>query len=161
LPHVTAYLALGLWLFGDDAYEEVATKVTGGLDRFGCWDAAWSVPSPSGITQARKRLGSQVMREVFEAVAQPVATEATRWAWLQRWRLTAVDGFDVDLEDSDGNAATTASTRSTPRSMGSNCASRRWAIAMRFALLPPSSLLPPERLARSERHEAPATASDR
>ena len=57
--HVTAYLTMGLWLFPDDPYEEVATKVTGGLDRFGCWDASWSVPSASGITQARKRLGGR------------------------------------------------------------------------------------------------------
>jgi hypothetical protein len=103
--HVTAYLTMGLWLFPDDPYEEVATKVTGGLDRYGCWDAAWSVPSPSGITQARKRLGAQVMREVFEGVAQPVATEATRGAWLRQWRLTAIDGFDVDVSDSDDNIA--------------------------------------------------------
>jgi len=39
--HVTAYLTMGLCLFGDDDYEEVATKVTGSLDRWGCWDAAW------------------------------------------------------------------------------------------------------------------------
>ena len=32
--HVTAYLTMGLWLFPDDPYEEVATKVTGGLDRY-------------------------------------------------------------------------------------------------------------------------------
>lgn len=104
-PHVTAYLTMGLWLFPDDPYEEVATKVTGGLDRYGCWDAAWSVPSASGITQARKRLGAQVMREVFEAVAEPVATPATRGAWLRDRRLTAIDGFDVDLDDSHDNAA--------------------------------------------------------
>jgi hypothetical protein len=103
--HVVAYLTMGLWLFPDDAYEEVATKVTGGLDRFGCWDAAWGVPSASGITQARKRLGAQVMREVFEGVAEPVATEATRGAWLRQWRLTAIDGFDVDVPDSEENAA--------------------------------------------------------
>ena len=104
-PHVTAYLTMGLWLFPDDPYEEVATKITGGLDRYGCWDAAWSVPSPSGITQARKRLGARVMREVFDGVAQPVATEATRGAWLRDRRLTAIDGFDVDVPDSDENAA--------------------------------------------------------
>jgi len=103
-PHVTAYLTLGLWLFPDDPYEEVATKLTGGLDRFGCWDASWSVPSASGITQARQRLGSQVMREVFEGVAQPVATQATRGAWLRDRRLVAIDGFDVDVADSKGNA---------------------------------------------------------
>ena len=34
---------------------EVATKVTGSLDKFGCWDAAWSVPTSSAITPARKR----------------------------------------------------------------------------------------------------------
>ena len=38
--HVTAYLTLGLSLFPDDDYEEVAAKVTGSLDRFGCWDAS-------------------------------------------------------------------------------------------------------------------------
>jgi hypothetical protein len=34
--HVTAYLTLGLALFPEDDYSEVATKVTGSLDRFGC-----------------------------------------------------------------------------------------------------------------------------
>jgi hypothetical protein len=53
--HVTAYLTIALCLFPDDDYEEVATKVTGALSRFGCWGAAWSVPTASGITQARKR----------------------------------------------------------------------------------------------------------
>jgi hypothetical protein len=102
--HVTTYLAMGLWLFPDDPYEEVATKVTGGLNRYGCWDAAWSVPSASGITQARKRLGSTVLRQVFEGVAEPVATPATRGAWLGGRRLVAIDGFDVDLPDSAENA---------------------------------------------------------
>jgi len=55
--HVTAYLTMGLCRFGDDDYEEDATKVTGSLDRWGCWDASWSVPTSSAITQARTRLG--------------------------------------------------------------------------------------------------------
>ncbi|MGH3875395.1 MAG: hypothetical protein ACRDSR_28530, partial [Pseudonocardiaceae bacterium] len=45
-------LVAGLCLFGEDDYEEVATKVTGSLSRWGCWDARWSVPTASGITQA-------------------------------------------------------------------------------------------------------------
>ena len=72
--HVTAYLTMALCLFSEDDYEEVATKVTGSLDRWGCWDASWSVPTASGITQARKRLGRDVMAEVFEGVVEPVAT---------------------------------------------------------------------------------------
>jgi hypothetical protein len=70
--HVTAYLTMGLCLFANDDYEEVAAKVAGSLDRWGCWDASWQVPTSSGITQARKRLGARVMAEVFAGVAQPV-----------------------------------------------------------------------------------------
>jgi len=103
--HVTAYLTMGLCLFADDDYEEVATKVTGSLDRWGCWDAAWSPPTSSAITQARKRLGAKAMAEVFEAVAEPVGTMFTRGAMLRDWRVLAIDGFDVDLPDSDENVA--------------------------------------------------------
>jgi hypothetical protein len=104
-PHVVAYLTMALSLFPDDDYEEVAAKVTGSLSRFGCWDASWSVPTSSGITQARKRLGRLVMADVFEGVAQVVATADTRGAWLRRWRLVAIDGFDVDVLDTDANVA--------------------------------------------------------
>ncbi|MCU1680646.1 MAG: transposase family protein, partial [Amycolatopsis sp.] len=103
-PHVVAYLTMAMCLFPADDYEEVATKVTGSLSRWGCWDAAWTVPTSSGITQARKRVGPKVMAEVFEGVAAPVATSGTRGAWLRGWRLLAIDGFDVDLPDSEGNA---------------------------------------------------------
>jgi hypothetical protein len=103
--HVTAYLTMGLCLFADDDYEEVATKVTGSLDRWGCWDASWSVPTSSGITQARKRLGAKAMAEVFQGVAEPVGGLLTRGAMLRDWRLLAIDGLEVDLPDTEANAA--------------------------------------------------------
>jgi hypothetical protein len=76
--HVVAYLRMALCLFTEDDYEEVATKMTGALDAWGCWDASWSVPSAGGISQARKRLGREVLAEVFEQVAGPVAGGPTR-----------------------------------------------------------------------------------
>jgi hypothetical protein len=45
------------------------------------------------------------MADVFEGVAQPVATMSTRGAWLRRWRLLAIDGFDIDVPDTKENAA--------------------------------------------------------
>jgi hypothetical protein len=102
--HVVAYLTMALCLFPDDDYTEVAAKVTGALSRFGCWDASWSVPTSSGISQARRRVGPAVMADVFEGVAQAVGTAETRGAWLRGWRLLAIDGFDVDLPDTDANA---------------------------------------------------------
>jgi Insertion element 4 transposase N-terminal len=114
--HVTAYLTLALALFPDDDYTEVATKVTGSLDRFGCWNAAWKVATSSAITQARKRLGRNVFAEVFERCCGPVAGEpgptaemaamgTARGAFLRSWRLLAIDGFEVDVPDSEENIA--------------------------------------------------------
>ena len=114
--HVITYLTLALCLFGEDDYAEVATKVTGSLDRWGCWNAAWTVPTTSAITQARKRLGRQVFAELFERCCGPVAGKAgptaevaalgtARGAFLRRWRLLGIDGFEVDLPDSKANAA--------------------------------------------------------
>ena len=114
--HVITYLTLGLCLFPDDDYEEVATKVTGSLDRWNCWDAGWSVPTASAITQARKRLGRNVFPELFERTCGPVAGPAgltarvealgtARGSFLRRWRLLAIDGFEVDVPDSQENAA--------------------------------------------------------
>ena len=107
--HVTAYLTMALSLFPDDDYEEVASKVTGSLSAWGCWDAAWAAPTASGITQARKRLGRNVMPEIFAGIAEPAATTFTRGAWLRSgqrdWRVLAIDGFDVDVPDTPANAA--------------------------------------------------------
>ena len=114
--HVITYLTLALSLFPDDDYEEVATKVTGSLDRWNCWDAAWTVPTASAITQARKRLGRHVFPELFERTCGPVAgtpgptaaVEAlgtARGSFLRRWRLLAIDGFEIDVPDSKANAA--------------------------------------------------------
>ena len=114
--HVIMYLTLGLCLFPDDDYTEVATKVTGSLDRWGCWDAGWTVPTASAITQARKRLGRGVFPELFERTCGPVAGKAgptapavalgtARGSFLRRWRLLAIDGFDIDVPDSVANAA--------------------------------------------------------
>jgi hypothetical protein len=114
--HVTAYLTMALCLFADDDYEEVATKVTGSLLRWGCWDAGWSAPTASGITQARKRLGPKVLAEVFEQVAGPVASVSTREAWLREWRLLAIDRFDVDVPDTEKNVAEWQSPRTVETS---------------------------------------------
>ncbi|MDQ3761428.1 MAG: transposase domain-containing protein, partial [Actinomycetota bacterium] len=114
--YVITYLTLALCLFSDDDYTEVATRVTGSLDRWGCWDASWSVPTASAITQAHKRLGREVFPELFERVCGPVAGHTgpqaglsavgtARGSFVGRWRLLAIDGFKVDVPDSKANAA--------------------------------------------------------
>jgi Insertion element 4 transposase N-terminal/Transposase DDE domain len=104
-PHVMVYFAMALALYADDDYEEVMARLAEPLTAWGCWDAQWEVPTSGGITQARVRLGCEVLAEVFEQVAVPVATELTRGAWLGGWRLMAVDGFVWDAPDTPQNVA--------------------------------------------------------
>ncbi|MER5918437.1 IS4 family transposase [Streptomyces sp. NPDC001982] len=105
-PHVMVYFAMALALYADDDYEEVITRLTATLAGWGCWDQRWEVPTKGGITQARQRLGGQVMAEVFDQVARPVAELLTRGAWLGHRRLVSIDGFEWDMPDSPANAET-------------------------------------------------------
>jgi hypothetical protein len=104
-PHVMVYFAMALALFAEEDYEEVMVRLSETLAWWGCWDAGWTVPTSGGITQARARLGSGPVAEVFQAVAVPVADLLTAGAWLGSWRLMAIDGFDWDLPDTADNVA--------------------------------------------------------
>ena len=104
-PHVMVYFVLALALFADDDYEEVAALLTETLTAWGCWDESWTVPTSGGITQARQRLGHEPLKELFAEVAVPVAEEETAGAFLGRWRLMAIDGFEWDAPDTKENAA--------------------------------------------------------
>ena len=44
-PHVMVCFAMAMALFADEDYEEVAAQLAGTLAAWGCWDAAWSIPS--------------------------------------------------------------------------------------------------------------------
>jgi hypothetical protein len=99
--HVVVYLLIALCLFPDDDYEEVAEKLTGMLASVP--GSEWEPPTRSAVTQARRRLGAEPVKEVFERVARPAASPATMGAWLGRRRLMAIDGFVLDLPDTPAN----------------------------------------------------------
>jgi hypothetical protein len=103
-PHVMVYFVMAMALFAGDDYEEVAARLAGPWGSWGCWDAGWEVPSSGGITQARQRLGWEVLAEVFARVAVPVADPLTRGGFLGPWRLMAIDGFEWDVPATSENA---------------------------------------------------------
>lgn len=63
------------------------------------------MPTTGAISQARARLGEDMMRRLFTRVAAPLAEAGTRGAWLGRWRLMAIDGVMLDIPDTDANVA--------------------------------------------------------
>lgn len=104
-PHVMVYFAMALALFADEDYEGVLARLAEPLTSWGCWDHRWSMPGSAGITLARQRLGPDVLREVFQRVAQPVCGMLTRGAWVAGRRLVSIDGCEFDVPDSSANAA--------------------------------------------------------
>jgi Insertion element 4 transposase N-terminal/Transposase DDE domain len=107
LPAQTmAYFAIGLALHADGSYGDVLGLMADGL----AWadtDSAEPVrlPSKSGISQARERLGSTPVRVLFERVARPLAEADTLGCWVAGRRLVAIDGMTLDVADTEANAA--------------------------------------------------------
>jgi len=54
--------------------------------------------------QARQRVGVRLFRELFHAVARPIATAHTAAAFLGGLRLMAIDGTTLDVADTPENA---------------------------------------------------------
>lgn len=102
---VTVYFVLALALFHGDSYEEVMRKLVQGLSWLAIWKREWHVPTPSALTRARERLGSEPLRELFERAAVPCAQRSTAGAWLAGRRLMAIDGVELECPDTSANAA--------------------------------------------------------
>ena len=72
----------------------------------GMWGAdAVRVAGKSGISQARSRLGAEPLRRLYERVARPIATPATKGARYRAWRLVSLDGSCLDVADTEENRA--------------------------------------------------------
>lgn len=99
------YFVLALGLFYGDSYEEVMRKLAQGLSWLAIWKKEWHVPTASALAQARERLGSEPVRELFERVAVPCAQLSTAGAWLAGRRLMCLDGVELEVPDTPANAA--------------------------------------------------------
>jgi hypothetical protein len=113
---VTLVVAMGLWAAESmrhalatvvDGWHEARERRAGSLGA-GAVDPAgrprWRLPSTAAIVRARRRVGARLFRELFHAVAGPIATPATPGAFLGGLRLMAVDGTTLDVADTPENA---------------------------------------------------------
>jgi Insertion element 4 transposase N-terminal/Transposase DDE domain len=63
-------------------------------------------PTAGAFSYRRYQLGARPLVALFHAVCRPLATPATRGAWLCGLRLMAFDGTTEDVPDTPANAAT-------------------------------------------------------
>jgi hypothetical protein len=105
---VVVYYLLAMVLFFQSGYGEVWNKLVAGLDwarRFRIRLSLGMQPTPAAITQARRRLGWQVMAALLEETAGPLAGQDQKTAFVSGMRLVALDGMCLDLPDTSENAA--------------------------------------------------------
>ncbi len=100
---VSLVIAMSLW--SSDSMQTVLKKLVNGLStqwiRLGQY---WRVPSSSSSSEARQRVGCQVMSQLFYQVVRPLATRQTPGAFLGGLRMMAVDGTVFDVPDTEENA---------------------------------------------------------
>ena len=92
---VMVYYAIALALYMGSSTREVLRWL---------WGAeAVKVAGKSGISQARRRLGEAPLRRLYEVLAQPIATRASKGAWYRDWRLVSLDGSCLEVADTAAN----------------------------------------------------------
>ncbi len=103
--HLVVCLVVAMNLWSSDSMQTVLKNLVNGLSTQ--WirlTQYWRVPSSSSISEARQRIGCQVMSQLFHQVVRPLATQQTSGAFLGGLRVMAVDGTVFDVPDTEANA---------------------------------------------------------
>jgi hypothetical protein len=65
--------------------------------------ATVKVAGKSGISQARGRLGTEPLKQMYETVVAPIAEKRTQGAWYRQRRPVSLDGSTLDVADEAEN----------------------------------------------------------
>ncbi len=97
--HVMVYYVIALALFMNASCREVLRCLLEGLQWLKGLPTPIKVTGKSGISQARARLGDEVLRRLHDDTVRPIATPSTKGAWFEHWRLVSLDGSTLDVPD--------------------------------------------------------------
>jgi Insertion element 4 transposase N-terminal/Transposase DDE domain len=106
---VVVYLLLAGALFAELGYRQVWLRLVAGLDGLDLPD-----PSEAALTKARRRVGPQPLRTLFELLRGPGVTSlsaAVRWRGLL---VCAIDGTTMSVADSQANLTRFSKQRGGP-----------------------------------------------
>jgi hypothetical protein len=101
--HVMVYYVIALALYAEASTREVLRCVVEGARWLGD-PLTPAMPSKSGISQARSRLGAAPLEALYREVAAPLAGAGTPGAWYRGWRVMSLDGTTLDVGDTTANA---------------------------------------------------------
>jgi len=101
--HVMVYYGIALALYADVSTREVLRCLLEGVRWLGDPAAGAEPAGPSGISQARTRLGAEPLEQLYRTTVAPVATAQTPGAWYRGWRVMSLDGTTLDVGDTTAN----------------------------------------------------------
>lgn len=109
--HTLVYYVIALGLFRSVNTPEVLRVLQEGMKEIGkprrkrtkkARKEVKTVGAPA-ISGARKRLGVEPLKQLYDQVVQPVATQKTQGAFYRKWHLVAMDGFTLEVPDTEAN----------------------------------------------------------
>ncbi len=105
--HVVIYYVIALALYMQVSYREVLRCLLEGIRWLQGPNGHIKVTGKSGISQARKRVGSEPLQVLHDELVVPVAVRGrkrtTKGAWYRTWRLVSLDGSTLDVADTKEN----------------------------------------------------------
>lgn len=102
--HVVVYYVIALSLYMQSSYREVLRCLLEGIQWLLDPTTKIKVAGNSGISQARTRLGWEVLRHLHDEAVKPVAVAETKGAWYRQWRTVSLDGSSLDVADEKSNS---------------------------------------------------------
>ncbi|MCA1790079.1 MAG: IS4 family transposase [Thioalkalivibrio sp.] len=110
---VLVYYVIALGLFRSVATQEVLRVLQEGLKEItGKRKKTKSLKKKQSktagapaISQARTRLGVEPLKLLYDQVVQPIATPQTQGAHYREWLVVAMDGFTMEVADTEANCA--------------------------------------------------------
>jgi len=103
--HVVMYYVIAQALFMQVSQREVLRCLLEGVRWLFGPKVPIKVTGKSGISQARSRLGWEPVKQLHDAVVNPIAVKQTRGAWYRNWQLVSLDGSTLDVADTKENRA--------------------------------------------------------
>lgn len=103
--HVVVYYVIALALYMQASCREVLRCLLEGLSWLQEAGTPLRVTGKSGISQARRRVGLEPLRDLYDQVVRPVAEKKTVGAWYRSWRLVSLDGSTLEVADTAANRA--------------------------------------------------------
>ena len=110
--HVVMYYVIALGLYRPQDTREVLRVLQEGLKAILGPEHEVKTAGKPAISQARTRLGCEPLQRLYDAVVKPVATPETQGAFYREWRLVAMDGFTLEVPDTEANRSAFARPKS-------------------------------------------------